>query len=104
MSVPEPADSRSAPRSLTGPDQSSFGVVLFDLPAERLPAVAASLRRFARQPLQFRWLPTADDEPGRVLVRVEAPPPLVVDRVAAFGRVYVQAAAGDWVELGRGTN
>ena len=76
--------------------------ILFDLPADRLAAFAATFRRLSRPTLQFRWLPTADDEPGRVLVRVESPPSLVVDHVAGFGRIYVQTAAGDWAELGGG--
>ena len=75
--------------------------ILFDLPANRLSAFAATIRRLSGQSLQFRWLPTPDDEPGRVLVRVESPPSLLVDRVAGFGRVYLQTAAGDWAAFGR---
>src|SRR5215210_5852630 len=70
-----------------------LGLVLFDLPADRFPALAADLRRLTRQPLRFRWLPTADDEPGRVLVRVESPPPLVMWRTLD-GAVHPPADPG----------
>src|SRR5947209_12541254 len=73
---------------------------LFDLPADRLPAVAADVRRLTRRPLQFRWLPSADDEPGRVLVRVESPPAILVDRAATVGRVFTEQSPGVWVRVG----
>jgi hypothetical protein len=82
-------------------DPGSLGVVLFDLPADRFPAFAADLRRLAQKPFQFRWVPTADDEPGRVLVRVEQPPPLVVWRaVDEKCTAYAEHAPGVWVQLG----
>jgi cellulose synthase operon protein C len=70
MSIPtpvEPSRSRAA-----GP-----AVALFELPADRLPTFAAQLRRLCPQPLRFRWLP---GDPDRVLVRVESPTNLLVDR------------------------
>src|SRR5262245_36580666 len=76
-----PLDSSEITLEPTLIDPGRLGVVLFDLPGERFADVAADLRRLTRQPVQFRWLPTADDEAGRVLVRVESPPPLVVWRV-----------------------
>src|SRR5687767_3318044 len=66
-------------------EATHLGAVLFDVPADRLAALAAELRRLSRRPVQFLWLPTGDDEPGRVLVRVEEPPPLVVWRVLDEG-------------------
>src|SRR5687768_15452570 len=83
-------------------------VVLFDVPAGRFPRLAAELRRVTTQPLRFRWLPTADDEAGRVLVGVEDPPALIVDRLLDPGRAgpatpvvaYIEHAPGVWVELG----
>jgi hypothetical protein len=71
------------------PAASRPGIVVFDLPADRLPPVAATVRRLTGQPLQLHWLPTGDEEPGRVLVRVESPPEWLLDRVSGIGRVYV---------------
>jgi cellulose synthase operon protein C len=70
MSIPtpvEPSRSRAA-----GP-----AVALFELPADRFPSFAAQLRRLCPQPLRFRWLP---GDPDRVLVRVESPTNLLIDR------------------------
>ena len=64
--------------------------ILFDLPADRLPAFAASVRRLTGQPLQLHWLPTGDDESGRVLVHIESPPAILVDRAAGIGRVLFE--------------
>jgi hypothetical protein len=81
-----PTDSSDILLEPTRCDPGRLGVVLFDLPGERFAGVAADLWRLTRKPVQFRWLPTADDEAGRVLVRVESPPPLVVSRVKDGGR------------------
>lgn len=101
MSDPDPIDSR--PTSLTqvraAPDRKE--IVLFDLPTSRLPAFVATVRRLAGGPLQLRWLPTEDEMPGRVLVRVESPPNLLVDRIQGAAVAYVETAAGVWVQLGR---
>ncbi|HVK10295.1 MAG TPA: hypothetical protein VM597_16125, partial [Gemmataceae bacterium] len=64
MSTPSPVE---APRSRAA--------VQFDLPAAEFPAFTAQLRRLGPQPLRYRWLPA-----DRVLVRVEAPPALLIDR------------------------
>ena len=95
--MPTPPD--PVPPLMPAPARAgSFGGVLFDLPADRLPAFAASLRRLTGQAPQLRWLPTSDDQPGRVLVRVESPPALVIER--EIGRAYAEQAAGVWVQVG----
>ena len=78
-----------------------LAVALFDVPADRLPALAADLRRLAPKPPLFCWLPTVDDAPGRVLVRVEEPPPLVVWRMVdeRLG-VFTEHSHGIWVHVG----
>jgi hypothetical protein len=82
-------------------DPGSLGVVLFDLRADQFPAFAADLRRLSGKPLEFRWLQTADDAPGRVLVRVEQPPPLVVWRaVDEKCTAYAEQVPGVCVQLG----
>lgn len=92
-----PHDSLVPTPAPTGP----FGVVLFDLPGDRLPALAADLRRLGRRPPEFRWLSTGDDESDRVLVRVEGPPPLLVWRVLDESEgAYVEQVPGIWVRVG----
>src|SRR5262245_29234978 len=84
-------------------EPNGLGVVLFDVPGERLASLVADLRRLSRQSIQFRWLPAADDDANRVLVRVESPPLLVVSRMADptdTGRTYSEQAPGVWVEFG----
>lgn len=82
-------------------DPGRLGVVLVDLPADRFPAFAADWRRLAQKPFLFRWLPTADDEPGRVLVRAEQPPPLIVWRaVDEKCTAYTERSPGVWVQIG----
>src|SRR5262245_51064265 len=66
-------------------DPGRLGVVLFDLPGEQFAGLVADLRRLTRQPLQFHWLPTGEDETGRVLVRVHSPPAIVVWRAMDQG-------------------
>jgi len=81
-----------------------LGVVLFDLPGELFPSVVADLRRLTRQAIRLRWISTADDEVGRVLVRVESPPALVVwrvmDELAGKPVVYSEQGPAIWVPLG----
>src|SRR4051812_34049067 len=79
------------------------GVVLLDLPAEKLPRHSAGLRRLGRRPPRFRWLPGADDEVGRVLARVEDPPLLVLWRLletVPSALVYSEQVPGVWVQMG----
>jgi cellulose synthase operon protein C len=84
-------------------DPNRLGVVFFDLPGDRLPAVAADLRRLSGKPQLFRWLPTVEEEPGRVLVRIESPPPLVVERLLGGPSpviAYIEQDPAIWVQVG----
>src|SRR5262245_12734209 len=87
----------------------NVGTVLFDLPAERLPSIVGDLRRLGGQPLRILFCPTADDEPGRVLLRAASHPQLVVERVidGSFANqpeqcaiAYSEHRAGIWVQIG----
>lgn len=93
--MPTPPQS---PMTLTGGGRRP--AALFDLPVERVAAVAGAVRRLAHQPLSLRWLPTADEECGRALVRVESPPELLVERVAKVGHVFNEIRTDTWVEVG----
>jgi len=81
-----------------------LGVVLFDLPGEQFAPLVADLRRLSRQPIQFRWLPTPENDAGRVLIRTESPPLLIVSRVndhnSATARAYTEQGTRVWVEFG----
>src|SRR5215213_2723409 len=61
-------------------------VAQFELPAGRLPTFAAAVRRLSPQPLRFRWVSNGADEVDRVLIRVEAPAALLLDRYREFIR------------------
>ena len=76
--IPDPACEYPLVRD--GSERRTSGVVLFDLPAECFASFAADLRRLTNRPLQFHW-PLAGRRSDRVLIRIEAPPALLVARV-----------------------
>ncbi|MBO0699389.1 MAG: hypothetical protein J2P46_13415, partial [Zavarzinella sp.] len=76
------------------------GVVLFDVPAQQFAGLAVELRRFTQQKIQFRWLPTEDEESGRVFVQIESPPALALWRSMDAAVAYTEQSPGVWVQLG----
>jgi cellulose synthase operon protein C len=75
-------------------------VRLFELPAERMTTFVAGLRRLGRHSVRICWLPSVEEGTGRVLVRVESPPALVVDRISEYGLAYSEYSPGVWVQVG----
>src|SRR5262245_54553989 len=98
MSDTDPDDPQPPMLSHVRTEPDRLGGVLFDLPADRLPVFVAGLRRLTSKLLQLCWLPSADDQAGRVLVRVESPPTLVIERES--GRAYAEGPADVWVQVG----
>src|SRR5262245_36925844 len=93
--------------------------VLFELTADRLPRLAAELRRLGRRRLAMRWsaagseekaadssLPTANGQRPTVLLRVTDPPFFTLGRALDRSgggpelRAYAEAAPRVWVEVG----
>ncbi|HEX3146478.1 MAG TPA: hypothetical protein VHR66_00150 [Gemmataceae bacterium] len=81
-----------------------FDIVLFELPNNRVAAFAAAAWRLTAKPLQWHWLPLGDDASSRALVRLEAPPRLLVERLLDDSRgvmvAFVEQAPRVWVQLG----
>src|SRR5262249_476829 len=94
-------------------DPDRLGVCCSHLPGARVADAVADLKRLTRQPIWFRWLQADDDKDGRVLIKVDSPPPHIVLRVLdgrkdsrsepdarSEGDAYSEQAPGVWIPIG----
>jgi hypothetical protein len=96
----EPIEALPRPMRRASDDLGSVGVALFEIPSTELASFTLHLTQLANDSWQFAWLPISEEKEGNVLVRVEKPPRILIERAADEGIVYREQKPGVWIQLG----